>query len=118
MESEFFYFIISLLIAGFFSGLIAGLLGVGGGLVIIPLVYYILNYYGYSLDVSMRVAIASSIGVICINSISSIYAHYKLGNIEIEVLKKWYIGIVLGSIFGAILVTIPVVLIGAVSVSG
>ena len=35
MESEFFYFIISLLIAGFFSGLIAGLLGVGGGLVII-----------------------------------------------------------------------------------
>ena len=44
MESEFFYFIISLLIAGFFSGLIAGLLGVGGGLVIIPVVYYILNF--------------------------------------------------------------------------
>ena len=102
MESEFFYFIISLLIAGFFSGLIAGLLGVGGGLVIIPVVYYILNFYGYSLDISMHVAIASSIGVICINSILSICAHYKLGNIEIEVLKKWYVGIVSGSIIGAI----------------
>ena len=38
---------------------------------------------------------------ICVNSISSVYAHYKLGNIEIEVLKKWYIGVVLGSILGA-----------------
>ena len=94
MEIEILYFLISLLIAGFISGLIAGLLGVGGGLVIIPVVYYILNFYGYSLDISMHVAIASSIGVICVNSISSVYAHYKLGNIEIEVLKKWYIGIV------------------------
>ena len=101
MEIEILYFLISLLIAGFISGLIAGLLGVGGGLVIIPVVYYILNFYGYSLDISMHVAIASSIGVICVNSISSVYAHYKLGNIEIEVLKKWYIGVVLGSILGA-----------------
>ena len=102
MGLEFLYFLISLLIAGFISGLIAGLLGVGGGLVIIPVVYYILNFYGYSLDISMHVAIASSIGVICVNSISSVYAHYKLGNIEIEVLKKWYIGVVLGSILGAL----------------
>ena len=47
MGLEFLYFLISLLIVGFFSGLIAGLLGVGGGLVIIPVVYYILNFYGY-----------------------------------------------------------------------
>ena len=86
------HFIILLLIAGFFSGLIAGLLGVGGGLVIIPVVYYILNFYGYSLDISMHVAIASSLGVISITSLSSIYAHYKLKNIEVNVVKKWFIG--------------------------
>jgi len=102
MELEFIYFLISLLITGVFSGLIAGLLGVGGGLVVIPVVYYILNFYDYSSDISMHVAIASSIGIIFFTSISSLYAHYKLGNIETDVVKKWSIGIVLGSIFGAI----------------
>tara|TARA_B100001123_G_C15301170_1_gene1021091 strand:- start:1073 stop:1885 length:813 start_codon:yes stop_codon:yes gene_type:complete len=102
VEIEFFYFLISLLITGVFSGLIAGLLGVGGGLVVIPVTYYILNFYGYSLDITMHVAIASSIGVICFTSVSSVYSHYKLGNIETEVVKKWFIGAILGSVLGAI----------------
>ena len=95
MELEFLYFLITLLITGLFSGFLAGLLGVGGGLIIIPVVFYILNFYGFSKDIIMHVAIASSLGVICITSISSIYAHYKLNNIEIDVLKKWFIGIFL-----------------------
>ncbi len=102
MELEFFHFLILLLITGVFSGLIAGLLGVGGGLVIIPVVFYILNFYGFSKDIIMHVAIASSLGVICITSLSSIYAHYKLKNIEADVIKKWFTGVILGSIFGAI----------------
>ena len=103
MELEFLYFLILLLITGVFSGLIAGLLGVGGGLVVIPVVFYILNFYGFSMDIIMHVAIASSLGVICITSLSSIYAHYKLKNIEVDVIKKWFVGIILGSIFGAII---------------
>ena len=102
MGSEFLYFLIILLITGIFSGLLAGLLGIGGGLITIPVIFYILNFYGFSKDIIMHVAIASSLGVICITSISSIYAHYKLGNIEVNVLKKWFVGIILGSISGAI----------------
>ena len=45
MELEFLQFLILLIITGVFSGLIAGLLGVGGGLVIIPVVFYILNFF-------------------------------------------------------------------------
>ena len=103
MELEFLQFLILLIITGVFSGLIAGLLGVGGGIVIIPVVFYILNFYGYSTDIIMHVAIASSIGVICITSLSSIYAHNKLKNIEANVIKKWFMGVVFGSIIGAIL---------------
>ena len=103
MELEFLYFLILLLITGVFSGLIAGLLGVGGGLLVIPVVFYILNFYGFSKDIIMHVAIASSLGVISITSLSSIYAHYKLKNIEVDVIKKWFVGIILGSIFGAII---------------
>ena len=82
MELEFLYFLVSLLITGIFSGLIAGLLGVGGGLIVIPVVFYILNFYNFSKDIIMHVAIASSLGVIFITSLSSMYAHYKLNNIE------------------------------------
>ena len=103
MGLEFLHFLIILLITGVFSGLIAGLLGVGGGLVVIPVVFYILNFYGFSMGIIMHVAIASSLGVICITSLSSIYAHYKLKNIEVDVIKKWFVGIILGSIFGAII---------------
>ena len=101
MELDYLHFLIILLITGIFSGLIAGLLGVGGGLVIIPVVFYILNFYGFSKDIIMHVAIASSLGVIFITSLSSMYAHYKLKNIEVDVIKKWFTGIILGSIFGA-----------------
>ena len=94
MELEFFHFLILLLITGVFSGLIAGLLGVGGGLVIIPVVFYILNFYGFPKNIIMHIAIASSLGVICITSLSSIYAHYKLKNIEVDVIKKWFIGVI------------------------
>ena len=74
MELEFLYFLVSLLITGIFSGLIAGLLGVGGGLIVIPVVFYILNFYNFSKDIIMHVAIASSLGVIFITSLSSMYA--------------------------------------------
>ena len=86
MELDYLHFLIILLITGVFSGLIAGLLGVGGGLVIIPVVFYILNFYGFSKDIIMHVAIASSLGVIFITSLSSMYAHNKLKNIEVDVI--------------------------------
>ena len=101
MEIDLLIFLIPLLITGLISGLLAGLLGVGGGIIIIPVVFYILNFYGFSKDIIMHVAIASSLGVIFITSLSSMYAHYKLKNIEVDVIKKWFTGIILGSIFGA-----------------
>ena len=120
MELEFLYFLVSLLITGIFSGLIAGLLGVGGGLIVIPVVFYILNFYNFSKDIIMHVAIASSLGVIFITSLSSMYAHYKLKNIDANVVKKWFIGVVFGSIFGAIFASsidgnILVVIFGAIA---
>jgi len=79
----------------------AGLLGVGGGIIIVPISYFILLYLDYSTDYAMHIAIASSLGVICFTSISSIRTHIKLKNVNFMILRTWIPGIVIGSIVGS-----------------
>ena len=73
------------LITGIISGFMAGLLGVGGGIIIVPISYFVLLYLDYSSDYAMHIAIASSLGVICFTSISSIRTHLKLKNVNLEI---------------------------------
>jgi len=93
--------IIIFLITGVISGFMAGLLGVGGGIIIVPISYFVLIYMDYSSDYSMHIAIASSLGVICFTSISSIRTHIKLNNVNFVILRTWAPGIALGSIVGS-----------------
>ena len=90
------------LLTGLASGFVAGLLGVGGGIIIVPVTYFILIQLGYSSEVVMHVAVASSLGVICFTSISSIRSHLKLKNTNLNIVKKWALGIVLGSVLGSL----------------
>tara|TARA_Y100001935_G_scaffold155900_1_gene128408 strand:- start:114 stop:923 length:810 start_codon:yes stop_codon:yes gene_type:complete len=94
--------VFTFLLTGIASGFVAGLLGVGGGIIIVPVTYFILLKLGYSSEVVMHVAIASSLGVICFTSISSIKSHLKLKNTNLKIVKKWAFGIVFGSIFGSL----------------
>ena len=95
--------VIIFLLTGLLSGFLAGLLGVGGGIIIVPVSYYVLINLGYSIEVVMHVSVASSLSIIVFTSISSIRSHLKLDNIEIKVIKKWVIGIILGSLTGSFL---------------
>lgn len=95
--------IITFLLTGILSGFLAGLLGVGGGIIIVPVSYYVLINLGYSIDVAMHVSVASSLAVILFTSISSIRSHLYLNNIETKVVKKWFLGIIFGSILGSFL---------------
>ena len=90
------------LLTGLASGFIAGLLGVGGGIIIVPVTYFILLQLEYDSELVMHIAVASSLGVICFTSISSIRSHLKLKNTNLSIVKKWAFGIVLGSIFGSL----------------
>ena len=95
--------IITFLLTGLLSGLLAGLLGVGGGIIIVPVSYYVLINLGYSIEVVMHVSVASSLAVIVFTSISSIRSHLKLSNVESRVIKKWFFGIIFGSLLGSFL---------------
>jgi len=102
MDFLFIILSIAFLFIGLVTGFIAGLLGVGGGIIIVPISYFVLTNLGYSVNISMHVAIASSLGVIFFTSISSMLTHMKLNNIDFLVIKKWFLGIVTGSILGSI----------------
>lgn len=93
--------IIAMLVTGAFAGLLAGLLGVGGGIVIVPVLYFVLQAAGVSPATAMLVATATSLLTIVPTSISSIRAHHKRDNVDWLLVKRWWpfmlIGVVLGS---------------------
>ena len=95
--------IFTFLLTGLLSGFLAGLLGVGGGIIIVPVCYYVLIGLGNSIEIAMHVSIASSLAVIVLTSISSIRSHLILDNVESMVVKKWFSGIIAGSLLGSFL---------------
>lgn len=91
-----------LALGGVFAGLIAGLLGVGGGIILVPLLTIILPFLGIASDLAMHVAIATSLAVIAMTSISSARVHVYCQ----QPLVNWYVfrkltaGTVVGTLTG------------------
>lgn len=97
--------IIAYLIGGALSGLLAGLLGIGGGLVVIPFLVFALPYIGFPSDIIMHVAVTTSLANIVITSLVSVYAHHKHSGVKWEIFRKVFFACALGAIVGALLAT-------------
>jgi uncharacterized protein len=93
--------IITMVITGACAGILAGLLGVGGGIVIVPVLYFVLQAAGVSPATAMLVATATSLLTIVPTSISSIRAHHKRGNVDWLLVKRWWLFMLLGVFFGS-----------------
>jgi uncharacterized membrane protein YfcA len=93
------------LLTGAFAGFSAGLLGIGGGLIIVPVLYFIFSSQGYEQQHVMHVALATSLATIIVTSISSTYAHHKKHAVLWKVVLLLAPGICLGAWFGAIFAT-------------
>ena len=95
------------LLMGAVVGLLAGLLGIGGGLIMVPaLVYLFMHQLGLSLSFAMPMAIATSLSTIIFTGFSASISHYKLGNLNRFVLLYSGLGIAVGAIIGAQLATL------------
>ena len=88
--------IVELATLGLVTGLVAGLLGIGGGMIMSPFLTYILTSRGVSADVAVKMAIATSMATIIFTSISSLRAHHKRGAVRWDVARSLSPGIVLG----------------------
>ena len=91
------------LFLGAFAGTLAGLLGVGGGLVIVPVLILLFQEYGFSPQVLVHLAIGTSLATIVFTSISSVWAHQRRGAVLWPQFWQLTPGIVLGAFLGAVI---------------
>lgn len=88
--------IVELAALGLGTGFLAGLLGIGGGMLMVPFITIILSGRGISPDLSVKMAIATSMATIIFTSVSSVRAHHKRGLVRWDLVKGLAPGIVLG----------------------
>jgi len=93
--------VLTLFLSGAVAGTLAGLLGIGGGIIIVPVLAMVFHAQGTSIDVLMHVSIGTSLATIVITSISSIRAHQKHQAINWQVFRTITPGIIVGGFLGA-----------------
>jgi len=96
---------LTLVTTGIFAGILAGLLGVGGGIIIVPVLFFLFQSFGVSAESAMLIATATSLATIVPTSISSIRSHHLKGNVDFELLKRWAVFILIGVLTGSLLLT-------------
>ena len=99
---ESIIFLISLAL-GSISGVLAGLFGIGGGLVIVPILAMIFKAYGFPLEILLLISVATSLATIILTSISSVAAHHRLGAVDWSKFFRLTQGIIIGAGIGALI---------------
>ena len=94
--------ILELALLGLVTGFLAGLLGIGGGMIMVPFLTFMLGQRGVGPDLAVKMAIATSMATIIFTSISSVRAHHKKGAVRWDLVKGLAPGIVLGSLVGSL----------------
>jgi len=92
---------LSCLALGSLVGFLAGLLGIGGGLIIVPALVYLLPLIGVSSEVVMPMALGTSLGAIVITSTSAAFAHHRKNNIPWSLARPLMISVAIGALLGA-----------------
>lgn len=90
-----------LLAAGAGAGVVAGLLGVGGGIVVVPVLFHLFTHLGIDEAVRMKLAVGTSLATIVATAWASARAHYKRGTVDREFLRAYGPPIVLGVLVGS-----------------
>ena len=88
-----------LLVVGAFAGVLAGLLGVGGGIVLVPAFFYVFSVLGFDSPQLMQICLATSLATIIATSARSLLAHHRKSAVDWAILKSWAPGIAIGKAY-------------------
>lgn len=102
MSPDLVWLLVGLIVAGLSAGFLGGLFGIGGGIVIVPALYYAFTVLGVDEAVRMHAAIGTSLSTIISTSWRSLSAHTKAGAVDFEILKTWGPWIAFGAVLGAV----------------
>src|SRR5437764_15370377 len=91
-----------LVAVGALAGFLAGVFGIGGGAVLVPVFYECFRLAGVPLEVRMPLCVGTSLAVIIPTSIASFRAHYLRGAVDMNILKAWWLPIEIGVLAGSI----------------
>ena len=99
--SELIELALLLIATGALSGFLAGLFGIGGGAVLVPVFYECFRLAGVPIEVRMPLCVGTSLAVIIPTSISAFRAQYLRGAVDMDVLKVWWLPIIIGVVVGS-----------------
>lgn len=95
--------LVFLLATGVLSGVVSGLLGVGGGVVLVPAFFYAFGALGYGGEQLMQLCLGTSLATIVFTSIRSGLGHHRKGAVDFALLRGWAPGLVAGALAGVFL---------------
>ena len=93
---------LALVASGAVAGLLAGVFGIGGGAVLVPVLYQFLTWLGVDEAVRMHISVATSLGIIVPTSIRSFLAHKQRGAADLDLLKSWLIPVPAGAVVASL----------------
>jgi len=100
--SELVELALLLVAVGALSGFLAGVFGIGGGAILVPVFYECFRLAGVPLEVRMPLCIGTSLAIIIPTSIRSWRAHYARGAVDMEILRAWWLPVLIGVIAGSV----------------
>ena len=103
---ELAWLAVAIVAGGALTGLLAGLFGVGGGAIIVPILYEIFRILGVSEDIRVQLCVGTSLAIIIPTSIRSYLAHRARGTLPAGVLKSWIVPIAAGVIVGGVIAAV------------
>jgi len=101
-SNQYIFFALVMALTAIPVGFSAGLFGIGGGLISVPVLYYIFGALGLSNDYLMHLAVGTSFAIIVPTSISSVLAHHKFKAVDFNIVKSYGLYAILGAILGTI----------------
>lgn len=103
--SQYVALALAMLLTGAVGGVLAGLLGIGGGIVIVPVMDAALSFVGVDEAIRMHVAVGTSLATIIPTSVSSARAHHRRQSVDIALVRRWAVFVLTGALAGSVLAT-------------
>jgi uncharacterized membrane protein YfcA len=97
---------LAIVAGGVLTGLLAGLFGVGGGAIIVPVLYEVFRFMGVADDIRMQLCVGTSLAIIIPTSIRSFQTHRARGNLPVGILKTWALPVIAGVVVGGLIAAV------------